>query len=73
MIEVYHSIRKIMHDSYEQGGATIRDYKRVNGDAGNFTFSFKVYGKKKDPLGNDVIREKTLDGRTTHWVPSEQS
>lgn len=73
MLKIFKTIRKIMHDSYQQGGATIRDYKRVNGDSGNFAFSFKVYGKKTDPLGNEVIREKTFDGRTTHWVPSEQS
>ena len=73
MLRIYEAIKRIMHASYDQGGATIRDYKRVNGEAGNFAFSFKVYGQKKDPFGNDVVREETLDGRTTHWVPSEQS
>lgn len=32
----------------------------------------KVYGKKKDSIGNIVKREKTGDGRTSHWVPCLQ-
>jgi formamidopyrimidine-DNA glycosylase len=63
----------IMSASYQQGGASIRNYRQVNGEAGNFTFEFEVYAQKKDPLGNDVVREETPDGRTTHWVPSLQS
>lgn len=63
----------IMSASYQQGGASIRNYRQVNGDAGSFTFEFEVYAQKKDPLGNDVVREETPDGRTTHWVPSLQS
>ena len=31
-----------------------------------------VYGKKTDPLGNEVCREITACGRTTHWVPAIQ-
>ena len=32
----------------------------------------KVYGKKKDPEGNNVKRDKTADGRVTHWVLNRQ-
>jgi len=31
-----------------------------------------VYGQTHDPEGNEVIKEKTTDGRTTHWVPLVQ-
>ena len=31
-----------------------------------------VYGKKHDPDGRPVLKEKTQDGRTTHWVPEVQ-
>ena len=65
--------RKIIKDSYNQGGASRRDYKKVNGDEGVFQYNFKVYAQKEDPLGNKVIREKTKDGRTTHWVPEIQN
>jgi formamidopyrimidine-DNA glycosylase len=62
----------ISRASYTQGGASIRNYQQVTGETGDFVFEFEVYGKREDPHGNLVIREKTADGRTTHWVPSLQ-
>ena len=44
----------------------------MTGETGDFVFEFEVYGKREDPHGNTVSREKTADGRTTHWVPSLQ-
>jgi formamidopyrimidine-DNA glycosylase len=36
-------------------------------------FSFNIYQKKKDPLGNPVEKDKVLNkGRTTHWVKNVQ-
>jgi len=36
-------------------------------------FIFKIYLKKKDPFGNIVEKDKTLNkGRTTHWVKNIQ-
>ena len=36
-------------------------------------FTFKVYQKNKDPLGNLVEKDKELNkGRTTHWVKTIQ-
>jgi len=66
------SIMSIIRSSYDSGGSTIKSYKDFNGNSGNFSSRFLVYGNKKDPLGNDVIREETKDKRTTHWVPSVQ-
>lgn len=69
---LFNWIKLIMAASYTQGGASIRNYRRVNGESGNFVFEFEVYSQKIDPVGNQVVREETPDGRTTHWVPSEQ-
>jgi formamidopyrimidine-DNA glycosylase len=63
---------QIMNTSYNSGGATILTYKDENGNPGTFSRRFMVYNQKKDPLGNDVIRETTKDKRTTHWVPEVQ-
>ena len=63
---------EIMRTSYESGGATILTYKDENGNPGTFSRRFMVYNQKKDPIGNDVIRETTKDKRTTHWVPEVQ-
>lgn len=39
----------------------------------NEKFTFKIYQKKKDPLGNPVEKDKVLNkGRTTHWVKNVQ-
>ena len=58
--------------SYKSGGASVRDYSDIKGKEGTFSFTFSVYKKKKDPLGNKIVMEKTKDGRTTHWVPELQ-
>ena len=70
---LHRTLQDIMKASYRQGGASIRDYQRIDGEPGRFVFEFQVYGKKLDPKGNEVVRELTPDGRTTHWVPSLQS
>jgi len=64
--------RSVLVNSFESGGATIKSYSDFYGDTGNATDRFLVYGKKFDPEGNPVVREKTADKRTTHWVPKVQ-
>jgi formamidopyrimidine-DNA glycosylase len=70
---LHRTLHDIMKASYRQGGASIRNYQRVDGEKGEFVFEFEVYAQKTDPHGNEVTRELTTDGRTTHWVPSLQS
>jgi len=70
---LHRTIKDIMHASYRQGGASIRNYQRVDGEKGEFVFEFEVYGQKLDPVGNPVVRELTSDGRTTHWVQNLQN
>lgn len=35
-------------------------------------FTFKVYRQKFDPLGNPVLADKIIKGRTTYWSPNVQ-
>jgi formamidopyrimidine-DNA glycosylase len=58
--------------SYKTGGATIQNYRKPNGKKGLYSQRFAVYNQKTAPCGNKVIKEKTLDKRTTHWVPAIQ-
>jgi len=44
----------------------------VGGLKEDTTQKLSVYGQKEDPDGNEIVREKTKDGRTTHWVPAVQ-
>lgn len=66
----YYSI-KILRNAYEVHGLTISNYIDPEGELG--TYDVKVYGKDKDPLGNEVVREVLDDKRTIHWVPKIQS
>tara|TARA_Y100000593_G_C4245672_1_gene304527 strand:- start:268 stop:1074 length:807 start_codon:yes stop_codon:yes gene_type:complete len=66
------SIKKIIRESYQTGGATIRTYKNFDGTSGQYASRFLVYNRKVDADGNKVIKEPTPDGRQTHWVPNVQ-
>jgi len=72
LIMLNKSIKSVMRESFKSGGATISSYKDFYGEIGSYSSRFLVYNQKKDPDGNDVIKEKTPDGRTTHWVPEIQ-
>lgn len=65
--------REIAQISYDLGGATIKTYRSSNGEPGEFSRRFAVYGQTHDPLGNLVQRIETADKRTTHWVPQIQN
>ena len=67
------SVKSVLRQAYADQGATIATYKNVEGEEGYASLQFMVYGKKNDPHNNQVLREKTDDGRTTHWVPSVQN
>ena len=69
---LYQESRRIITESYQSQGMSKRNYIDYEGKKGSFEFKLKVYGKKKDPKGNDIIREKTKDGRSTYWVPKLQ-
>ena len=66
------SVRNVLVESFESGGATIKTYADMGGKIGEFSQRFAVYGQKFDPDGNEVVKEKTKDGRMTHWVPTVQ-
>lgn len=66
------AIKSIMRESFVSGGATVKSYKDFFGEMGSYSSKFMVYNQKQDPDGNSVTKEKTPDGRTTHWVPEIQ-
>jgi len=69
---IINTSRKIAKLSYEMGGATLSTYRQPNGKKGLYTRRFAVYNQKISPCGFEVVKEKTHDKRTTHWVPSVQ-
>lgn len=72
IVRLNKAITYVVRESYKSGGSTIKTYADFNGDVGTFTDRFMVYGRKKDPQGNAVVKDETLDKRTTHWVPKIQ-
>ena len=66
------SIKHVMRESFQSGGATIRTYKSFEGEEGDYTRKFLVYNQTIDPDGNKVIKENTQDGRSTYWSPTAQ-
>lgn len=67
------SIKRVLRDSYESQGATIKSYKGFDDESGSYGERFLCYGRREDENGEEVIKEETLDGRTTWWVPTRQS
>lgn len=65
-------IVNVMNESYKYQGATILTYKDAYGAEGQYSSCFKVYGQSLDPLGNQIIKEETPEGRTIHWCPAIQ-
>ena len=70
---VCRNVQDVMQRSFASKGTTIRDYKDADGHVGSFQDELQAYGRLTDMLGNEVIRETTKDGRTTHWVPAVQN
>lgn len=71
-LDLLNSIRKIITTSYKSGGSTIQAYADFYGQSGGYSSRFAVYKRKVDPIGNEIKRITTADGRTTHWVPAVQ-
>jgi formamidopyrimidine-DNA glycosylase len=66
------SIKRVLRDSYQSLGATIKSYKGFDDREGGYSERMSCYGRKTDRDGEAVIKEETKDGRTTWWVPSRQ-
>jgi len=66
------NIESVTRVSYESGGATIKSFYGADGSSGTYSSRFLVYNQKRDPFNNEVVKTKTPDGRTTHWVPELQ-
>ena len=64
--------KDVVIKSFANRGASISTYKGMDGEDGDFVFSFQVYGRNICENGYPVIRETTKEGRTTHWVPQIQ-
>lgn len=67
------AIIDVMRESYELGGLSIRTFIAPDGTPGKTENIIRVYNKTIDPLGNEIVKTMTDDGRTTYWVPNVQT
>lgn len=68
------NIIKVLKNSIEQGGTTIRNFLNVEGINGNYGGTAWVYNRKGEPCrrcGTEIERLK-LAGRSTHFCPQCQ-
>jgi formamidopyrimidine-DNA glycosylase len=70
---LYRSLRKILAAAIEAGGSTLADagYHDADGNAGDFQFDHKVYGRTGEPclVCGTPIRMKRVGGRSSHFCP----
>ncbi len=68
------ALREVLAKSIEVQGTTLRDYRTVNGEVGQFSNYLNVYGKAEEPCprcGKVLIR-RVIGGRSSHFCPSCQ-
>lgn len=66
------AIRNVLEQSIRDGGSTLRDYARPDGELGYFATRFQVYGREAQPCLRDdegAIRRIVQGGRSTWFCP----
>ena len=87
LLKLYNAVKKVLKTSFESGGATIRNYSDLHNNHGNYIRfpsnpkemlearkegKVMIYGRKQDIYGNDVVRLRLDDDRTTFFSPKVQ-
>jgi len=65
----------VLEAAIRDGGSTLRDYARPDGELGYFASSFDVYGREKEACHRDdggTIQRITQGGRSTWFCPKCQ-
>jgi len=66
------AIREVLEQSIADGGSTLRDYARPDGELGYFATRFDVYGREGEPCRREdggTIRRIAQGGRSTWFCP----
>ena len=63
------SIITTLNKAINFGGSTLRDYRTINGNSGNFQYHFLVYSRENQPCFNchNKIARKVISGRATYF------
>jgi len=71
LILLKESIENVLQESYNLQGASLMTYSDADGNRGGFEDFLQVYGKIQVD-GKKIVKEDTLDKRTTWWCPEIQ-
>lgn len=69
------AIREVLLQSIEDGGSSLRDYARPDGELGYFATRFEVYGREGEPCkrgDGGTIKRIVQGGRSTWYCPKCQ-
>ena len=69
------AIRAVLTQSIEDGGSTLRDYARPDGELGYFATRFAVYGREGEACqrgDGGIVRRLVQGGRSTWFCPKCQ-
>jgi len=72
LIELHKTIKIVAQSAFDGSGASLYTFTGSRQEKGAFQKLLLVYNQEFDPFGNAVVRLKTYDQRTTHWVPAIQ-
>ncbi|WP_340587423.1 bifunctional DNA-formamidopyrimidine glycosylase/DNA-(apurinic or apyrimidinic site) lyase [Erythrobacter alti] len=70
------AIREVLAQSIADGGSSLRDYARPDGELGYFATRFQVYGREDEPCvrcEGGTIRRVVQSGRSTWFCPQCQT
>jgi len=65
------AVRRVLARAIEEGGTTLRDFVREDGNPGYFALSLKVYGRegKPCPICGSAIRQTRIGQRSSFYCP----
>jgi formamidopyrimidine-DNA glycosylase len=70
------AIKAVLEGAIKAGGSSLRDYRRADGELGEFQHRFKVYGREGKPCSRKgcggTVRRIVQGGRSTFYCPTCQ-
>lgn len=71
LTNLYNAIQTILKKAIKAGGSSIKNYRNIEGESGNFSQQFQVYNRVDLPCYNcgNTILKIIQNGRSTYYCP----